>query len=118
MKRRIIIICATVITTFSVTGTYLYLTSQQTSAPERTSSISKKDLPTSKPKDSNQHDKDKKIGSNKENFKLETGFGNKTLEVGRLTGKVSQESVNQNKNFEIKLTNDKTAAAKKREVLS
>ncbi|EMX4397861.1 amidase [Listeria innocua] len=114
MKRRIIIICATVITTFSVTGTYLYLTSQQTSAPERTSSISKKDLPTSKPKDSNQHDKDKKIGSNKENFKLETGFGNKTLEVGRLTGKVSQESVNQNKNFEIKLTNDKTAAAKKK----
>ncbi|MBC2124565.1 amidase family protein [Listeria innocua] len=114
MKRRIIIICATVITTFSVTGTYLYLTSQQTSAPERTSSISKKELPTSKPKDSNQHDKDKKIGSNKENFKLETGFGNKTLEVGRLTGKVSQESVNQNKNFEIKLTNDKIAAAKKK----
>ncbi|EAF5666296.1 amidase family protein [Listeria innocua] len=114
MKRRIIIICATVITTFSVTGTYLYLTSQQTSAPERTSNISKKDLPTSKPKDSNQHDKDKKIGSNKENFKLETGFGNKTLEVGRLTGKVSQESVNQNKNFEIKLTNDKSAAAKKK----
>ncbi|MBF2417073.1 amidase [Listeria innocua] len=114
MKRRIIIICATVITTFSVTGSYLYLTSQQTSAPERTSSISKKDLPTSKSKDSNQHDKDKKIGSNKENFKLETGFGNKTLEVGRLTGKVSQESVNQNKNFEIKLTNDKIAAAKKK----
>ncbi|MBF2441947.1 amidase family protein [Listeria innocua] len=115
MKRRIIIICATVITTFSVTGTYLYLTSQQTSAPERTSSMTKKDLPTSKPKDSNQHDKDKKIGSNKENFKLETGFGNKTLEVGRLTGRVSQESVHKNKNFEIKLTKDKTAAAKKKE---
>ncbi|MBC1910418.1 amidase [Listeria innocua] len=115
MKRRIIIICATVITTFSVTGTYLYLTSQQTSAPERTSSMTKKDLPTSKPKDSNQHDKDKKIGSNKENFKLETGFGNKTLEVGRLTGRVSQESVHKNKNFEIKLTKDKTAEAKKKE---
>ncbi|UPH48399.1 amidase family protein [Listeria innocua] len=111
MKRRIIIICTTVITTFSVTGTYLYLTSQQTSAPERTASISKKDFPTSKPKNSNHHDKDK---SNKENFKLETGFGNKTLEVGRLTGKVSQESVNQNKNFEIKLANDKTAEAKKK----
>lgn len=115
MKRRIIIICATVITTFSVTGTYLYLTSQQTSAPERTSSMTKKDLPTSKPKDSNQHDKDKKIGSNKENFKLETGFGNKTLEVGRLTGRVSQESVHKNKNFEIKLTKDKTVEAKKKE---
>ncbi|ECL8004738.1 amidase [Listeria innocua] len=115
MKRRIIIICATVITTFSVTGTYLYLTSQQTSAPERTSSMTKKDLPTSKPKDSNQHDKDKKIGSNKENFKLETGFGNKTLEVGRLTGRVSQESVHKNKSFEIKLTKDNTAEAKKKE---
>ncbi|MBC2262564.1 amidase [Listeria sp. FSL L7-0091] len=114
MKRRIIISCTAIFSTFIVTGTYLFLTNQQTSTPEKNTSISKKDCPPSKPKDSSQPDKDKKSSSNNKSIELETKFGNNTLEVDELSGKTPQKPIYQNKNTEIKLADDKKAQVKKK----
>lgn len=46
----------------------------------------------------------KKVGINKENIKLEANFGNNTLEVNRLTGKVSQEDADQSTVIHIQPT--------------
>ncbi|EBH4249147.1 amidase [Listeria monocytogenes] len=115
MKKRIIIISITIFTTFCVIGTYLFLTNQETSVPKKNTTTSKNTTPAKKEKEASPAEEHKKVGTNKENIKLETTFGNNTLEVNRLTGKISQEDVRENPVIKIKpatdvpkQTNDKT----------
>ncbi|EGC0090661.1 amidase [Listeria monocytogenes] len=95
MKKRFIIISITIFTTFGVIGTYLFFMNQETSAPEKNTTVAQKAPAVKKDKEPTAAEEHKKVGINKENIKLETNFRNNTLKVNRLTGKVSQEDADQ-----------------------
>ncbi|EAC4663233.1 amidase [Listeria monocytogenes] len=88
MKKRIILTSIAVCAALSLVGGYFFLDSQQTSTPEKKSAVSKKSP--------HKHSKiNVTIGKNKENFHLEKDFGDKQLEVERITGRVSQSTLKQ-----------------------
>ncbi|ENG4423866.1 amidase [Listeria monocytogenes] len=95
MKKRFIIISITIFTTFGATGTYLFFMNQEISAPKKNTTTAQKAPSVKKDKEPTAIEEHKKVGINKENIKLETNFRNNTLEVNRLTGKVSQEDADQ-----------------------
>ncbi|ECB9811871.1 amidase [Listeria monocytogenes] len=95
MKKRFIIISITIFTTFGAIGTYLFFMNQETSAPEKNTTVAQKAPAVKKDKEPTAAEEHKKVGINKENIKLETNFRNNTLKVNRLTGKVSQEDADQ-----------------------
>ncbi|EAG7655952.1 amidase [Listeria monocytogenes] len=88
MKRRIILTSIAVCAALSLVGGCFFLDSQQTSTPEKKSAVSKKSP--------HKHSKiNVTIGKNKENFHLKKDFGDKQLEVERITGRVSQSTLKQ-----------------------
>lgn len=104
MKKRFIIISVTIFTTFGVIGIYLFFMNQETSAPKKNTTVAQKAPTVKKDKEPTAAEEHKKVGINKENIKLEANFGNNTLEVNRLTGKVSQEDADQNTVIHIQPT--------------
>ncbi|EAG9626279.1 amidase [Listeria monocytogenes] len=104
MKKRFIIISVTIFTTFGVIGIYLFFMNQETSAPKKNTTVAQKAPTVKKDKEPTAAEEHKKVGINKENIKLEANFGNNTLEVNRLTGKVSQEDADQSTVIHIQPT--------------
>ncbi|EAD5566043.1 amidase [Listeria monocytogenes] len=104
MKKRFIIISITIFTTFGATGTYLFFMNQEISAPKKNTTTAQKATAVKKDKEPTAIEEHKKVGINKENIKLETNFRNNTLEVNRLTGKVSQEDADQSTVINIQPT--------------
>lgn len=104
MKKRFIIISITIFTTFGATGTYLFFMNQEISAPKKNTTTAQKATAVKKDKEPTAIEEHKKVGINKENIKLETNFRNNTLEVNRLTGKVSQEDADQSTVIHIQPT--------------
>ncbi|EAD8855474.1 amidase [Listeria monocytogenes] len=104
MKKRFIIISITIFTTFGATGTYLFFMNQEISAPNKNTTTAQKAPSVKKDKEPTAIEEHKKVGINKENIKLETNFRNNTLEVNRLTGKVSQEDADQSTVINIQPT--------------
>ncbi|ECP1911324.1 amidase [Listeria monocytogenes] len=104
MKKRFIIISITIFTTFGATGTYLFFMNQEISAPKKNTTTAQKAPAVKKDKEPTAIEEHKKVGINKENIKLETNFRNNTLEVNRLTGKVSQEDADQSTVIHIQPT--------------
>ncbi|EAK8383825.1 amidase, partial [Listeria monocytogenes] len=91
-------------TTFGATGTYLFFMNQEISAPKKNTTTAQKATAVKKDKEPTAIEEHKKVGINKENIKLETNFRNNTLEVNRLTGKVSQEDADQSTVIHIQPT--------------
>ncbi|EJB4850178.1 amidase [Listeria monocytogenes] len=91
-------------TTFGVIGIYLFFMNQETSAPKKNTTVAQKAPTVKKDKEPTAAEEHKKVGINKENIKLEANFGNNTLEVNRLTGKVSQEDADQSTVIHIQPT--------------
>ncbi|ENI8293151.1 amidase [Listeria monocytogenes] len=104
MKKRFIIISVIIFTTFGVIGIYLFFMNQETSAPKKNTTVAQKAPTVKKDKEPTAAEEHKKVGINKENIKLEANFGNNTLEVNRLTGKVSQEDADQSTVIHIQPT--------------
>ncbi|EHU6442682.1 amidase [Listeria monocytogenes] len=104
MKKRFIIISITIFTTFGAIGTYLFFMNQEISAPKKNTTTAQKAPSVKKDKEPIAIEEHKKVGINKENIKLETNFRNNTLEVNRLTGKVSQEDADQSTVIHIQPT--------------
>ncbi|ECB9829751.1 amidase [Listeria monocytogenes] len=104
MKKRFIIISITIFTTFGAIGTYLFFMNQEISAPKKNTTTAQKATAVKKDKEPTAIEEHKKVGINKENIKLETNFRNNTLEVNRLTGKVSQEDADQSTVINIQPT--------------
>ncbi|ECB9672822.1 amidase [Listeria monocytogenes] len=104
MKKRFIIISITIFTTFGAIGTYLFFMNQEISAPKKNTTTAQKAPSVKKDKEPTAIEEHKKVGINKENIKLETNFRNNTLEVNRLTGKVSQEDADQSTVIHIQPT--------------
>ncbi|EAG3841131.1 amidase [Listeria monocytogenes] len=104
MKKRFIIISITIFTTFGAIGTYLFFMNQEISAPKKNTTTAQKATAVKKDKEPTAIEEHKKVGINKENIKLETNFRNNTLEVNRLTGKVSQEDADQSTVIHIQPT--------------
>ncbi|EAG2032144.1 amidase [Listeria monocytogenes] len=77
---------------------------QETSAPKKNTTVAQKAPTVKKDKEPTAAEEHKKVGINKENIKLEANFGNNTLEVNRLTGKVSQEDADQSTVIHIQPT--------------
>ncbi|EJB4766806.1 amidase [Listeria monocytogenes] len=94
----------TIFTTFGVIGIYLFFMNQETSAPKKNTTVAQKAPTVKKDKEPTAAEEHKKVGINKENIKLEANFGNNTLEVNRLTGKVSQEDADQSTVIHIQPT--------------
>ncbi|EAC7320001.1 amidase [Listeria monocytogenes] len=104
MKKRFIIISIAIFTTFGAIGTYLFFMNQEISAPKKNTTTAQKAPSVKKDKEPTAIEEHKKVGINKENIKLETNFRNNTLEVNRLTGKVSQEDADQSTVIHIQPT--------------